>query len=154
MKTVTAVFTFFLIHQCTPSFSQVVFGVDISDPGNTTGYVYNNSNDAAGSDFYLKTDPGIFDRIILLKNTGYTFTIFNPTANRLVQVSDSLRKAFGYENETLDSIPPWVDDDDYNEITRHIQDGKASILRFWYREKFNIKFEYSGDNLKVLLAYN
>ena len=134
--------------------SQTVFGVDVSDPGNTAGYMFNNSNDAAGSDVYLKYDPGIFDRIILNRNIGYTFTIFNPTANRLVQVYDGLVVAFGYENVTMDSIPKGVSEDDYTEITLSILDGKGRILRFWYEERFNVKLEFSRENLRVLLAYN
>jgi hypothetical protein len=134
--------------------SQTVFGVDVSDPGNTKGYMFNNANDAAGSDVYLKYDTGIFDRITLNKNIGYSFIIFNPTANRLVQVYDSLVSAFGYENEILDSIPKGIAEDDFTEITHSILDGKGKILRFWYKEKFNVKLEFTSENLRVLLAYN
>lgn len=135
-------------------YSQMVFGVDVSDPQNTSGYLFNNSGDAAGSDIYVKYDTGIFDRIILSKGIGYTFTIFNPTANRLIQVSDSLRAAFGYENVTMDSIPNGIAEDDFDGLTLSIQDGRGKILRFWYEEKFNVKLEFSGENLQVLLAYN
>lgn len=135
------------------SLSQIVFSIDISDPTNTTGYAFNNSLDAAGSDVYLKIEPGIFDRVLLNRGSGYVCTINYPTANRFQQVYDSLVYAFGYENEIHDNLPAKAINYDIAEIVMLIQNGEAEIIRYWYRDKFNVKLQFNNENLKVYIAY-
>ena len=134
-------------------YSQSAFGIDFSDPHNTEGYIFNNSNDAAGSDAYLKIDPGMFDRIMLTKGLGYTLTIFNPSANRFTDVYDSLVTAFGYENENQDIIPDGIMHNDFTKITLQIFEDKARIIRYWYEEKMNVKLEFTRNNFKVYIAH-
>ena len=133
--------------------SQTLGGMDVSDPNNITGYVYNNSLDAAGTDVYLKNDPGLFDRVLLNKGLGYACTVNYPTASRFVEIYDDIVKNFGYENDIMDIIPENAVLDDIIALCILISDGKAQITRYWYEKKFNIKLEYTQKNLEVYVSY-
>ncbi len=133
--------------------SQTACGIDISDPNNIQGYAYNNSLDAAGTDVYVKNDPGLFDRVLLNKGLGYICTVNNPTANRFVEIYNDLVKNFGYENDNKDVIPKLADDEDITAICILIADGKAQIIRYWYEQKFNIKLEYTQKDLQIYISY-
>lgn len=135
------------------TYSQSACGIDISDPNNIKGYVYNNSLDAAGTDFYLKNDPGVFDRVLLNKGLGYVCTVNYPNASRFIDIYDDLIKNFGYENDIKDSIPIKAIDYDITAICILIADGEAQIIRFWYEEKFNIKLKYTQTNLQLYISY-
>jgi hypothetical protein len=130
-----------------------VCGIDISDPDNITGYNYNNSLDAAGTDMYLKNDPGLFDRVLLNKGLGYICTVNYPNANRFVELYDDIIKNFGYENDNKDIIPKKVQEDDIIGICILIADGEAQIIRFWYEKRFNIKLAYTKENLQLYISY-
>jgi hypothetical protein len=130
-----------------------VCGIDISDPDNITGYIYNNSLDAAGTDVYLKNDPGLFDRVLLNKGLGYVCTVNYPNANRFVELYDDIIKNFGYENDNKDIIPKKVQEDDIIGICILIADGEAQIIRFWYEKRFNIKLAYTKENLQLYISY-
>ncbi len=134
------------------SSSQTLFGIDISDPNNTKGYQYNNSLDAAGTEVYLKNDPGMFDRVLLNKGLGYVCTINHPTANRFVAVYDSLVAVYGYENENKDVIPPEATGD-IIELCLLVADGKARIVRFWYENRFNVKLDFGQKDLEVFISF-
>ncbi len=134
------------------SASQTLFGIDISDPDNTKGYQYNNSLDAAGTEVFVKNDPGIFDRVLLNKGLGYVCTINHPTANRFVAVYDSLLAAYGYESENKDVIPPEATGD-IIELCLMVSDGQARIVRFWYERRFNIKLDFGANNLEVFISF-
>ncbi|NOS86888.1 MAG: hypothetical protein HOP31_17280, partial [Ignavibacteria bacterium] len=131
------------------AYTQTVCGINISDPNDTTDYVYNNSLDAANSDVYLKNDPGLFDRVLLNKDLGYVCTVNYPNANRFTEIYDDIVKNFGYENDIRDVIPQGVIDNDIIEISILISEGKAQIIRYWYEKKFNIKLEYTQKNLQL-----
>ena len=133
--------------------SQTMCGMDISNPDSIKGYVYNNSLDAAGTDVYLKNDPGLFDRVLLNKGLGYVCTVNYPTANRFVEIYDDIVKNFGYENDIMDVIPENAVLDDIIALCILISDGKAQITRYWYEKKFNIKLEYTQKNLEVYVSY-
>ncbi len=133
--------------------SQTVCGIDISNPDSTKGYVYNNSLDAAGTDIYLKNDPGMFDRVLLNKGLGYVCTINYPNANRFIEIYNDIVKNLGYENDIKDIIPPNADLDDITAICILISDGEAQIIRYWYEKKFNIKLEYTQKNLQLYISY-
>ena len=133
--------------------SQTMCGMDVSDPNNIAGYVYNNSLDAAGTDVYLKNDPGLFDRVLLNKGLGYACTVNYPTASRFVEIYDDIVKNFGYENDIMDIIPENAVLDDIIALCILISDGKAQITRYWYEKKFNIKLEYTQKNLEVFVSY-
>lgn len=137
---------------CSELSSQVLFGIDISDPNNTKGYQYNNSLDAAGTEVYVKNNPGMFDRVLLNKGLGYVCTINHPTANRFIAVYDSLVAAYGYESENKDVIPPEATGE-IIELCLFVADGKARIVRFWYERKFNIKLDFSQKDLEVFVSF-
>jgi hypothetical protein len=134
-------------------YSQTVFGFNISDPHDTTGFMFNNSLDAIGTDVYLKIDPGSFDRILLHKGIGFVCTINYPNANRFVEIYDSLKKNFGYENANFDIMPPGITEDEVIEMAQLIQSGDARIVRYWYEDKFNVKLDYSRKNLEVFISH-
>ncbi len=135
------------------AFSQTVCGMNISDPNDTTGYVFNNSLDAANSDVYLKNDPGLFDRVLLNRGLGYVCTVNYPNANRFTEIYDDIIKNFGYENDIRDEIPPGTIEEDIIELSIMIADGKAQIVRYWYENNFNIKLEYTQKNLQLYISY-
>lgn len=137
---------------CGKSASQTLFGIDISDPYNIKGYQYNNSLDAAGTEVYVKNDPGMFDRVLLNKGLGYVCTINHPTANRFVAVYDSLVAAYGYENENKDEIPADATGE-IMELCLMVSDGKARIVRFWYERRFNIKLDFGQKDLEVFISF-
>lgn len=137
---------------CRELSSQTLFGIDISDPNNTKGYQYNNSLDAAGTEVYVKNDPGIFDRVLLNKGLGYVCTINHPTANRFVAVYDSLVAVYGYESENKDVIPAEATGD-VIELCMLVADGKARIIRFWYERRFNIKLDFGQKDLEVFISF-
>jgi len=134
-------------------FTQTVCGINISDPNDTTGYIFNNSLDAANSDVYLKNDPGLFDRVLLNRSLGYVCTVNYPNANRFTEIYNDIVKNFGYENDIRDEIPPGTIEDDIVQISILISDGKAQIVRYWYEKKFNIKLEYTQKNLQLYISY-
>lgn len=133
--------------------SQTICGIDVSNPDSTIGYMYNNSLDAAGTDMYVKNDPGMFDRVLLNKGLGYICTINYPNTNRFLEVYNDLVNKVGYENYNLDEIPKNVDEDDITSICLLISDGKAQIIRYWYEQKFNIKLEFTQKNLELYISY-
>lgn len=128
-------------------------GINISDPNDTTGYIFNNSLDAANSDVYLKNDPGLFDRVLLNRSLGYVCTVNYPNANRFTEIYDDIVKNFGYENDIKDVIPKGVIEEDIVELCLLIIDGKAQIIRYWYEKKFNIKLDYTQKNLQLYISY-
>jgi len=130
-----------------------VCGINISDPNDTTGYIFNNSLDAANSDVYLKNDPGLFDRVLLNRSLGYVCTVNYPNANRFTEIYDDIVKNFGYENDIKDVIPKGVIEEDIVELCLLIIDGKAQIIRYWYEKKFNIKLDYTQKNLQLYISY-
>ncbi|HMQ79153.1 MAG TPA: hypothetical protein PKE39_15005 [Ignavibacteria bacterium] len=134
-------------------YSQSVCGIDISDPYDTSGYVFNNALDAANTDVYLKNDPGLFDRVLLNRSLGYVCTINYPNANRFSEIYDDLVKNFGFENEIKDVIPEGVIESDIIEIALLILEGRAQIIRYWFEKKFNIKLDYSQKNLQLYISY-
>ena len=134
-------------------YSQIVCGINISDPNDTTGYIFNNSLDAANSDVYLKNDPGLFDRVLLNRSLGYVCTVNYPNANRFTEIYDDIVKNFGYENDIKDIIPKGVIEEDIVELCLLIIDGKAQIIRYWYEKKFNIKLDYTQKNLQLYISY-
>jgi len=134
-------------------FTQTVCGINISDPNDTTGYIFNNSLDAANSDVYLKNDPGLFDRVLLNRSLGYVCTVNYPNANRFTEIYDDIVKNFGYENDIKDVIPKGVIEEDIVELCLLIIDGKAQIIRYWYEKKFNIKLDYTQKNLQLYISY-
>ena len=134
-------------------YSQIVCGVNISDPNDTTGYIFNNSLDAANSDVYLKNDPGLFDRVLLNRSLGYVCTVNYPNANRFTEIYDDIVKNFGYENDIKDIVPKGVIEDDIVELCLLIIEGKAQIIRYWYEKKFNIKLDYTQKNLQLYISY-
>ncbi|MCC6865752.1 MAG: hypothetical protein IT280_06280 [Ignavibacteria bacterium] len=115
--------------------------------------MFNNSLDAVNTEFYLKNDPGLFDRILLNKGFGFICTVNFPTANRFIEIYDEIVKFYGYENDIKDVIPASISDDDIIEISVKIGEGKAEIIRYWYEEKFNIKLEYTKKNLEVYISF-
>lgn len=133
--------------------SQTLFGFNVSDPHDTTGFMFNNSLDAIGTDVYLKIDPGSFDRILLHKGIGFVCTINYPNANRFVEIYDSLKKNYGYENANFDIMPTGITEDEVIEMARLIQSGEARIVRYWYEDKYNVKLEYSKKNLEVFISH-
>lgn len=135
------------------TYSQTVCGLDLSDPNDTTGFIFNNSLDAIGTEFYLKNDPGLFDRVLLNKGLGYICTVNYPNANRFNEIYDCVFKEFGYEDLVKDNIPQSAVQDDLIEISLLIAEGKAEILRYWYGKKFNIKLQYSQKNLELYISY-
>lgn len=135
------------------AFSQTVCGMNISDPNDTTGYVFNNSLDAANSDVYLKNDPGLFDRVLLNRGLGYVCTVNYPNANRFTEIYDDIIKNFGYANDIRDEIPPGTIEDDIIELSMMIADGKAQIVRYWFEINFNIKLQYTQKNLQLYISY-
>jgi len=142
---------FMLLHS--DLFSQTVCGINVSDPNDTTGYVFNNSLDAIGTEFYLKNDAGLFDRVLLNKGLGYICTINHPTANRFVEIYDSVVQVFGYENEIKDLVPKNAVEDDITELAMLIFEGKAEILRYWYEKNFNVKLQFTQKNLELYISY-
>lgn len=128
-------------------------GIDISDPNDTTGYVFNNSLDAANSDVYLKNDPGLFDRVLLNKSLGFVCTVNYPNANRFIEIYDELVKNFGFENDIKDEYPKGTVEDDIIDLCIKIADGKAQIIRYWYEKRFNIKLQYTQKNLELYISY-
>ena len=134
-------------------FTQTVCGIDISDPNDTTGYVFNNSLDAANSDVYLKNDPGLFDRVLLNKSLGFVCTVNYPNANRFIEIYDELVKNFGFENDIKDEYPKGTVEDDIIDLCIKIADGKAQIIRYWYEKRFNIKLQYTKKNLELYISY-
>jgi hypothetical protein len=133
--------------------SQTLFGFDISDPNDTTGFMFNNSLDAIGTDVYLKIDPGSFDRILLHKGIGFVCTINYPNANRFIEIYDTLKKNYGYENANFDIMPPGITEDKVIEMAQLIQSGDARIVRYWYEDKYNVKLDYSRKNLEVFISH-
>lgn len=133
--------------------SQNIFGLNLEDPYDTTGFFFNNSLDAAGTDFYLKNDPGLFDRILLNRGLGYICTVNHPNANRFVEIFSEIKKVFGYEDDNKDIVPEGIVENDIIEFCLKISDGKARIIRFWYEQKFNIKLDYSKKNLEVFISF-
>ncbi len=133
--------------------SQTICGIDISDPDSTAGYVFNNSLDAAGTDVYLKNDPGIFDRVLLNKGLGYICTVNYPNANRFLEIYNDIVKNAGYENDIKDNIPQNADESDIIALSILISEGKANIIRYWYEQKFNIKLQYTQKNLELYISY-
>jgi hypothetical protein len=132
--------------------SQSLFGFDMSDPDNTTGYIFNNSLDAAGTEVYLKTDPGMFDRVLLNKGLGYVCTVNYPNANRFIAVYDSLKNSLGYENDIKDIIPKEATGE-ILDLCLLVIDGRARIIRFWYERKFNIKLDFSSESMEVFVSF-
>lgn len=153
-RSLNRIFTIFVIHisLCCASFSQTIFGVNVSDPNNTLGFQYNSSNDAMGSETYLKNDPGIFDQILLIKGLGFICSIDYPTLNRFDDIYTQLIGSFGFENEMLDSIPDASINADTNEKVFLVKEGKGEILRYWYEEKFNIKLIYNRSVFKIYFS--
>ena len=134
-------------------FPQTVCGINISDPNDTTGYIFNNSLDAMGTEFYLKNDAGLFDRVLLNKGLGYICTVNHPTASRFSEIYENVVSIFGYENEIKDLIPKGAMEDDLTELAMLIFEGKAEILRYWYEKKFNIKLQFTQKNLELYISY-
>jgi len=134
-------------------FPQTVCGINISDPNDTTGYIFNNSLDAMGTEFYLKNDAGLFDRVLLNKGLGYICTVNHPTASRFSEIYENVVSIFGYENEIKDLIPKGAIEDDLSELAMLIFEGKAEILRYWYEKKFNIKLQFTQKNLELYISY-
>ena len=128
-------------------------GIDVSDPNDTTGYIFNNSLDAMGTEFYLKNDAGLFDRVLLNKGLGYICTVNHPTASRFSEIYENVVSIFGYENEIKDLIPKGAIEDDLSELAMLIFEGKAEILRYWYEKKFNIKLQFTQKNLELYISY-
>lgn len=135
------------------SYSQSIFGLNLDDPNDTTGFFFNNSLDAAGSDFYLKNDPGLFDRILLNRGLGFICIVNYPNANRFIEIYNELKSVFGYEDDKKDVVPKGIVEDDIIEFSIKISEGKARIIRFWYDKKFNIKLEYSKNNMEVFFSF-
>ncbi len=133
--------------------AQTLFGLNIDDPNNINGYQYNSSNDAIGSETYLKNDPGIFDQVLLIKGLGFVCTINYPTLNRFNHIYSQLSVLFGFENDMLDSIPGASKNADISEKVFLVKEGKGEILRYWYEEKFNIKLVYNKENFKLYFSY-
>lgn len=152
-RLIKTIFVFIIFVNTAYVFSQTVCGIDISDPNNITGYNYNNSLDAAGTDVYVKNDPGLFDRVLLNKGLGYVCTVNYPTANRFVELYDDIVKNFGYENDNKDIISKKVSEDDIIAICILISEGDAQIIRFWYEKRFNVKLQYTKENLQLYISY-
>lgn len=135
---------------------QTLFGLNLNDVNDTTGFVYNNSLDAAGTDVYLKNDPGIFDRILLHKGLGFDCLVNNPNASRLIEIYDEIVKYSGYENEIKDKysedISHIISSDDFNQLTFFVLEGKAVVIRYWYKDKYNVKLEFTKKNLEVFIS--
>ncbi|MEO8513713.1 MAG: hypothetical protein ABI543_09150 [Ignavibacteria bacterium] len=142
---------YFVIAAC--AHSQTACGIDISDPNNIQGYVYNNSLDAAGTDVYLKNDPGLFDRVLLNKGLGFVCTVNYPTANRFIEIYNDLVQNFGYESDNMDIIPKMAVNDDIIELCILISEGKAQIIRYWYEKRFNMKLSFNEKNLELYISY-
>ncbi len=143
-----------IVSACVVSISsQIICGIDVSNPDSTQGYAYNNSLDAAGTDMYVKNDPGMFDRVLLNKGLGYVCTVNYPNTNRFLEVYNDLVNKVGYENYNIDNIPENIDLNDITAICLQIADGKAQIIRYWYEKKFNIKLQYTQKNLELYISY-
>ncbi len=142
-----------LVLNCTGLNAQNIFGLNLEDPNDTTGFFFNNSLDAAGSDFYLKNDPGLFDRILLNRGLGFICTVNHPNANRFVEIYSEIKKVFGFEDDNKDIVPEGIVEDDIIAFCLKISDGKARIVRFWYEQKFNIKLDYSNKNMEVFISF-
>ncbi len=136
--------------------AQSLFGLNLNDVNDTTGFVYNNSLDAAGTDVYLKNDPGIFDRILLHKGLGFDCTINYPNVSRFREVYNEIVKFCGYENEIKDKyaedVSSVAESDDFETLTFLIFEGKAEVNRYWYEEKYNIKLEFSQKKFSIFIS--
>jgi len=143
----------FLLLISSNALTQTVGGINISDPNDTTGYIFNNSLDAMGTEFYLKNDAGLFDRVLLNKGLGYICTVNHPTASRFNEIYENVVSLFGYEDEIKDLIPKGAIEDDLSELAMLIFEGKAEILRYWYEKKFNIKLQFTQKNLELYISY-
>ncbi len=153
MIRVLAVIIIFALSALKVCYSQTICGIDVSHPDSTTGYVYNNSLDAAGTDVYLKNDPGMFDRVLLNKGLGYVCTVNYPNANRFLEIYNDIVKNAGYENDIKDNIPQNADENDIIALSILISEGKANIIRYWYEQKFNLKLLYTQKNLELYISY-
>jgi hypothetical protein len=135
------------------SYSQKVFGFDMTDPGNTEGYAFNNSLDENGAEYYVKYDAGMFDQVFLIKYQGFICKISAVTSNRLQEVYFELDRVFGEPKLILDEITEDVSADDIDKIVFAVSEGRASIIRYWYEEKFNVKLQYTRENLKIFISF-
>lgn len=132
--------------------AKTLFGLNLNDPNDTTGFIFNNSLDAVNSEFYVKIDPVFFDRILLNKGQGFACTVNYPNANRFTEIYNEIVKFYGYENEIKDIIPRSITDGDIVDIALQIIEGNAEIKRYWFEEKFNIKLQYTKKNLEVFIG--
>lgn len=136
--------------------AQSLFGLNLNDVNDTAGYFYNNSLDAAGTDVYLKNDPGLFDRILLHKGLGFNCTVNYPSSSRLTEIYDEIVKYCGFENDIKDKysedINHIISSDDFLQLTFYVLEGKADVIRYWYKEKYNIKLEFTKKNLEVFIS--
>ena len=136
------------------SHSQRVFGFDLTDPYNTEGYSYNNSIEDSNTHYYIKYDAGMLDHIYLIKGQGFICRIDNPTSYRLQEVYDELERAFGIPELILDEIPVDIPTFDIDRIVTAVSEGKAIIVRYWYEEKYNVKIQFTRENLKVFISFH
>jgi hypothetical protein len=148
----------FFILAVTPAgntaYSQKVFGFDMTDPGNTEGFAFNNSLDENGAEYYVKYDAGMFDQVFLIKDQGFICKIGFPTSNRLQDVYAELERVFGVPELILDEIPEDVPVDDIDKIMFAVSDGRASIIRYWYEERYTVKLKHTHENLKVFISFH
>lgn len=135
------------------TYSQKVFGFDMTDPGNTEGFAYNNSLDENGAEYYVKYDAGMFDQVFLIKDQGFICKIGFPTSNRLREVYAELERVFGAPELILDEIPEDVPVDDIDRIMFAVSEGRASIIRYWYEERYFVKLQHTHENLKVFISF-
>ncbi len=135
--------------------SQTLFGLNFDNANDTAGFIYNNSLDAAGTDVYVKIDPGLFDRILLHKGLGFDCTVNFPNASRFREIYYEIVKFCGYENEIKDVFGEDAkfngESDDFTSLTFLVFDGKAEIVRLWYEEKYNLKLEFSKNKFNIFI---
>ncbi len=138
------------------TYSQSLFGLNLDNADDTTGFIYNNSLDAAGTDVYLKNDPGLFDRILLHKGLGFDCTVNYPNVSRFSEIYYEIVKYCGYENDIRDKFADDVtfngESDDFTSLTFFVFDGKAEVVRLWYEEKFNLKLEFSQKKFSIFIS--
>lgn len=144
----------YILLVCSTSHSQKVFSFDLTDPDNTEGYTYNNSIEDSNTHYYIKHDAGMFDHVYLIKGQGFICRIDNTTSYRLQEVYAELERAFGVPELIQDEIPEDIPTFDIDRIVFAVSEGKATIIRYWYEEKYNVKLQYTRENLKVFISFH
>lgn len=148
-----SIVTFILIISSNlPAQVDKLFGIDISDFANTSGWTPKENEE---NTFY-KNDVGNFERVFLEKDKCFLFDSYNPTGLVFYEVSNALKSQFGTEDINDDYFPDIMNYSEFNtpeKLVMYVSMNKAKIYRYWELpdKNYEIIFEFNKREFVVFV---